>query len=56
MAQKTKKPDAAQCVIYARYSSLAQRDQSIEDDENRTYWAAPFRDCVLLRVKAPFLQ
>lgn len=31
MAQKTKKPDAAQCVIYARYSSLAQRDQSIED-------------------------
>ena len=31
MAQKTKKPDAAQCVIYARYSTLAQRDQSIED-------------------------
>lgn len=25
-------------------------------DENRTYWAASFRDCVLLRVKAPFLQ
>ena len=31
MAQKTKNPDATQCVIYARYSSLAQRDQSIED-------------------------
>ena len=31
MAQKTKGPGATQCVIYARYSSLAQRDQSIED-------------------------
>ncbi len=31
MAQKSKTPDATQCVIYARYSSLAQRDQSIED-------------------------
>lgn len=29
--KQPKAADATQCVIYARYSSLAQRDQSIED-------------------------